>query len=56
MEQEDCTCNDCAYRPCNDCGLSIFKGDELCGECYEKQLAAERWEAMHPETRCPPRE
>jgi hypothetical protein len=42
--------------PCNDCGLPCPKFDELCRACYEKQRAAEEWENLRPETRCPPRE
>jgi len=41
---------------CNDCGVLVIQGDELCGHCYEEQRRAEEWDAMHPELRCPPRE
>jgi RNA polymerase subunit RPABC4/transcription elongation factor Spt4 len=41
---------------CNDCDMLVFVGEELCGSCYEDQMRAEEWEAMHPEHRCPPRE
>lgn len=42
--------------PCNDCGVSIPKGDELCRRCIERQDYERRMEEAHPEWRCPPRE
>lgn len=42
--------------PCNDCGLLTLSSNELCGPCHQEQLDRERWELMHPENRCPPRE
>ncbi len=42
--------------PCNGCGTPTLKSNVLCGPCYEAERQREEWEALHPETRCPPRE
>ena len=42
--------------PCNDCGVMVPIGHELCPKCTEKQDYDERMEESHPESRCPPRE
>lgn len=51
-------CGSCGIEtwPCNDCGAQIPKGIELCPSCAKKIDDAERWEQLHPEARCPPRE
>lgn len=40
--------------PCNDCGVTIPIGDELCGACHKKQLDEEQFDDRAH--RCPPRE
>ena len=42
--------------PCNDCGVMVPVGQELCNRCTERQAYEERREDAHPEWRCPPRE
>lgn len=42
--------------PCNDCGVMVPVGHELCPRCTERQEYEERMEDAHPEWRCPPRE
>jgi hypothetical protein len=41
---------------CNDCARPAPMGEELCRPCQRKLSAAEEWELLHPEARCPPRE
>jgi uncharacterized OB-fold protein len=45
-----------ALDRCNECGVLVLYGDELCGPCHEQRMREEEWDAMHPELRCPPRE
>jgi hypothetical protein len=42
--------------PCNDCGIAIPRGEDLCSICRHRLDVEEYWNALHPESRCPPRE
>lgn len=42
------------WNCCNDCGVTIPTGDELCGACHKKQLDEEQFDDRAH--RCPPRE
>lgn len=43
-----------ALDRCNDCGVLVYVGDELCGACFKQQIDCEFWESL--EERWPPRE
>jgi len=34
---------------CNECGVLVLFGDDLCGHCYREQLSHEEWESLHYE-------
>lgn len=42
--------------PCNECGVGIPYGDELCAKCAKEEYERDEYGRMHPEERCPTRE